>query len=92
MHEHPTSGRTPGVECRALFERLSEFLDGELPADLCREIERHAGGCPPCHDLVQTLRRTVGLCRALPERPLPEEARAALRTLLRESFPPRVDR
>lgn len=92
MDERGSGGRTPGVECRALFERLSEFLDGELPAGLCHEIERHAAGCPPCHALVQTLRRTVGLCRTLPDRPLPEEARAAVRARLRESFLPGADR
>lgn len=80
------------MECRALLARLSEFLDGELPPGLCQEIEGHMAGCPPCRDVIETLRRTVGLCRALPRKELPEETRAAIRALLRESFSRPVDR
>ena len=28
-------------ECKKDFERISEYLDGELNDDICREIENH---------------------------------------------------
>ena len=28
-------------ECKKDFERMSEYLDGELNDDICREIENH---------------------------------------------------
>jgi len=29
------------MTCRELFERLSEFVDGELSQEICEEIRRH---------------------------------------------------
>ena len=71
-------------KCVALFAKLSEYLDRELSAEDCREIEAHIEGCPPCVAFAQSLRRTVGLCREYePEEapgPLRDEARAELQT------------
>ncbi len=70
------------MECRELFARLSEFLDGELTAELCRELQQHLEGCAPCEAFAHTLRQTVELCRQLPSRPLPEDVKRELWTLL----------
>lgn len=70
------------MECRELFARLSEFLDGELTADVCRELQEHLKGCPPCEAFARTLRTTVDLCHRLPPRPLPEDVKRDLRVLL----------
>ena len=60
-------------ECRELFARLSDYLDGEVPAEIRAEIEGHLGACPPCEAFLESLRRTVGLVRDLPTPGLPEE-------------------
>jgi len=69
--------------CKDVFARLSEYLDHELPAGDCAELEEHIRDCPPCVEFVESLRKTVGVCREYrcPEPPptLPEEKRAALR-------------
>ncbi len=70
------------MECRELFARLSEYLDGELPPGLCDEIHRHLQACTPCEAFAATLRRTIDLCRALPAAPLDEHLRAELKALL----------
>jgi RNA polymerase sigma-70 factor (ECF subfamily) len=59
-------------ECRDLFARLSEYLDGELEPDLCSVLEGHMDNCPPCQAFLESLRRTVDLTRRLPEPELPE--------------------
>jgi anti-sigma factor RsiW len=69
-------------ECREIFALLSEYLDRELPEEICREIDAHIAGCPPCVAFVESLRKTVELCRqakslAAPD-PLPEPARRQL--------------
>ncbi len=74
-------------ECRNLFALLSEYLDGELPADTCEHIREHIAGCPPCVEFVNSLRRSVELLHghrsaAVPS-PLPERARAELREAYR---------
>lgn len=50
-------------ECMKMFAALSEYLDGELPARSCREVERHMANCPPCLAYLETLRTTAAACR-----------------------------
>jgi anti-sigma factor (TIGR02949 family) len=74
-----TPAHAPGSEeCRALFARLSEYLDGELGQDLCAKLEGHMSDCPPCRAFLDSLRRTVELTRDLPETPLPDDLRREL--------------
>jgi RNA polymerase sigma-70 factor (ECF subfamily) len=51
------------LECKEIFARLSEYLDRELPAGLCDDIEKHIAGCPPCVEFVKSIEKTVQLCR-----------------------------
>ena len=67
-----------GESCRQLFERLSEYLDGELPEDLCGKIDEHMGDCPPCRRFLESLQRTVKLVESESGAVLPEEAKRAL--------------
>ncbi len=69
-------------ECLALFEKLSEFIDGELDERTCRRIRQHIADCAPCEVCVETLKRTVGLCRHLESDPVPEELAARLQDLV----------
>lgn len=68
--------------CKEIFSLLSQYLDMELPAEACREIETHLEGCAPCIEFAESLRKTVDMCRAYqPEelpKPLEENARAEL--------------
>lgn len=69
-------------KCKEVFSLLSEYLNLELPPDACRRIETHLAHCPPCIEFVESLRKTVELCRhyqpgALPE-PIGEQAREQL--------------
>ena len=73
-------------ECRKDFKRLSEYLDGELDETLCQEIEAHFRQCPECRQCVETMKKTIQLCREATTEPVPEEARSRLRTMLRDCF------
>ncbi len=68
--------------CKEVFALLSQYLDRELPDDICEEIDAHIADCPPCVQFVESLRKSIELCRecAPPEEPgpLPEPARARL--------------
>lgn len=64
-------------DCRELAERLSEFVDGELPDDLRREVEAHIDDCSTCERFVASLSRVRDLGRLLkPPVPDPERLRA----------------
>lgn len=67
-----------GGECRQLVDRLSEYIDGELPVDLCARIEEHCKDCRPCEAFIESLRRTVRLIESDEAPRLPDEARAEL--------------
>jgi anti-sigma factor (TIGR02949 family) len=70
-------GRHP--ECRHLLDSLSDYLDGDLPDELCNEIERHMSDCDNCRVVVDTLRNTISLYRTTSsEADLPEAARQRL--------------
>lgn len=56
-HEHHGHG------CKEIFALLSDYLDLELPPDVCGEVEEHLAGCPPCIEFANSLRRTIELCR-----------------------------
>lgn len=47
--------------------RLNEYIDGELPADLCRELEQHLAECPDCQIVYDTLTKTISLYHTLGE-------------------------
>jgi anti-sigma factor (TIGR02949 family) len=61
-----------------MFARLSEYLDGELPEDLCELIEGHMDGCPPCQDFLKSLENTVRLIKTAEAPAMPEELRRAV--------------
>ncbi len=70
-HEHGSAS------CREMLERLSEYLDGELDASACAEIEGHLHDCEPCVRFVQSLRATVAHVESLPGGRLPDAFRQA---------------
>ncbi len=77
------------LECKQVFAMLSEYLDGELPADLCARIGKHIDECPPCVEFVKTLEQTVELCRKVElERPvtIPREVREKLLEAYRKTL------
>ena len=49
--------------CQEIFALLSEYLDAELPAQTCEEIQAHLSGCAPCIEFLESLKRTIRLCR-----------------------------
>ncbi len=69
--------------CRALVERLSEYLDAELSPDLCRQIEGHLEDCPPCREFLESLKRTVRWLDTVKTESMPEELRRELQERLR---------
>ncbi len=73
------------MTCENLLELFSQYLDGELPAQGCSQIEQHAAECERCADFLNSAKRTVTLCRDLKAgespRPLSTQARQRLREL-----------
>ena len=66
--------------CEGLLGSLSDYIDGELGAELCREIEKHIADCENCRIVVDTTRKTIDLVHASsdPQTGLPDEVRDRL--------------
>ena len=84
-HEHGTR------ECMKIFERLSEYLDGDLEEELRSRIDGHMDDCPPCTVFLEDLRRTVAWVRDAGPSPLTAEQREELRRACREFLDRGVD-
>ena len=73
------------AHCKAMFAELSDYLDEQLDASLCEELERHMEDCGPCQAFVATLEATIEQCRkSAGECPGPEAAK--LRRELLEKY------
>lgn len=57
--------------CCVFFNQLSDYIDGELAASLCAELEHHLADCPNCRIVVDTTRKTVSLYRRYGQAELP---------------------
>jgi anti-sigma factor RsiW len=70
-------------DCSPIFAMLSEYLDRELPPATCGELEEHLRDCPECIQFVDSLRRSIELCReygaSRPSEPVDPKAAADLR-------------
>ena len=65
--------KRPSAECRALLLEISRYLDGELPPERRRSIERHIRSCPCCGTMAVRLRSVVAMCRADARRKPPRD-------------------
>lgn len=66
------------MDCKKIFESLSEYVDDELAQATCKEIEAHLTGCDNCRVVVNTLRRTVTLYHSIPAETMPGDVRLRL--------------
>ena len=70
------------LECRAVALAVSDYLDGAVDALSRAAIEDHLARCPRCRVLCDTTRRTVELCRALPQPVVPVDVESRLMAAL----------
>lgn len=47
------------ITCKQLIEFIAEYLDGELPAEVRGEFERHLKVCPSCVAYLDGYRKTI---------------------------------
>lgn len=52
------------MTCKELVDFLDDYLEGALPEGQRCTFEHHLGDCPPCHDYLDSYRRTVAAARA----------------------------
>lgn len=71
--------RDRSPQCQQLLGSLSDYMDGNLSAALCAELEQHMKECDNCRVVVNTLRKTVELYQQTePSLDLPDSVRERL--------------
>jgi RNA polymerase sigma-70 factor (ECF subfamily) len=73
-------------ECKELARKISEYLDNELDPSLCEQMEEHLAACPECRHCMESLQRTIQLCREASRQDVPSQVREHLRAALREQM------
>jgi hypothetical protein len=74
-------------DCGRIFSSIHEIIGGELPDDLCQELEELREKCPFCVDaFLKTLEKTVDFYTRLPHHPLSDHDRANLRQEVRKGL------
>ena len=69
--------------CKEMLGSLSDYIDGDLEAQLCAEITQHMAECGDCRVVVDTLSKTVSLYRQQGHEPVPPEAEDRLYAVLK---------
>lgn len=83
MSESEPNNISSDPTCEEIFTVLSEYIDGELSAELCESIRAHNGNCPPCQAFVETFTKTLELVREQPAEPLPSAVKDELSAALK---------
>ncbi|MBI3175547.1 MAG: zf-HC2 domain-containing protein [Chloroflexi bacterium] len=66
-------------ECNELLGSISEYVDGSLHEELCRELEHHLSECEDCRVVVNTMKKTIELYQTdAPKDGLPVDVRQRL--------------
>jgi anti-sigma factor RsiW len=78
------------MSCEHLYERLTDFAEGTLPADVCEEVNRHLAECAACTRVNQDLQDLARLCReSSGPTTMPAELRSRLAEMLANPNPSR---
>jgi predicted anti-sigma-YlaC factor YlaD len=74
------------VDCKEVLEQLSEYVDAEARAELCRQIEEHLAHCSRCKIHVDTVRKTILLYHIDGPAETPVRVSAALESALAREY------
>jgi anti-sigma factor RsiW len=70
--------------CVDVVEIMTDYLEGALPADEARRLERHLTTCPGCTEYVEQMRTLAGSLGGLTEEWMPAGMRAGLIAAFRD--------
>jgi len=76
----------PAGGCPDLPLVLSRYLEGELSAGTCAELEAHVSGCASCGAACEELLASLSRCRAAGAAKPPLRVRQAVRAALRDAL------
>ena len=76
--------RRPVLVCQQWTEMITDYLEGALPKNLVKAIDRHLAECPHCTEYLAQMRRTIEITGAIPGEPVPVDMIDALQRAFEE--------
>lgn len=70
------------MKCKEIITNLSDYLDGELDADLLEALQKHLDGCEDCRMVVDTTKKTIQIFCDTDPVPLPADVDQQLQQAL----------
>jgi RNA polymerase sigma-70 factor (ECF subfamily) len=74
---------SPTAQCRDVLMLFSRHLEGEIAPEVCADMEMHLERCEHCRGACESLKRTLSLCRAMPEPEVPAFVRDSVQDAIR---------
>lgn len=74
------------MNCKEVLEQLSDYVDDEARAELCRAIEEHLARCGNCKIYVDTVKKTILLYHNDGPAEAPVRVSAALESALAREY------
>jgi len=71
------------MRCKDVVELLCDYLEGDLPEDVKKELEEHFNMCKPCIKFLRTYSATSKICKQVVEENLDEECAEELKKFLK---------
>lgn len=72
--------------CSKYIQEIADYIDGEIDAALCAQLEEHLKTCNNCRIMVDTLKQAVVLCREGKKEKLPPEIESKLNNALKKRW------
>jgi anti-sigma factor RsiW len=72
------------VVCQQWVELVTAYLDGALPRDVTKAIDRHLRWCRHCREYLEQMRATIRLTGQLRDDDVPGEVLDALQAAFRD--------
>ena len=73
-------------ECNNCLQQISDYLDGQMDADLKKRLEEHMGSCHSCKVIFDSTRKTIELYCDGKLFQLPGDVRQRLHAALRQKL------
>ncbi len=72
--------------CKELFEKMSEYLDGEMNLAMMKEAEKHLAHCTGCEETVKTFKKCVSILKRTKSKTLPNKEKVRLKELIQKEI------
>ncbi|HEY2955314.1 MAG TPA: zf-HC2 domain-containing protein [Candidatus Eisenbacteria bacterium] len=74
------------MDCNEVLGQLSDYLDDDARAELCRAIEEHLARCHDCKVEVDTVRKTIMLYQKGEQTEIPVRVSAELESVMAREY------